>query len=127
MYSILHIEDNKLNRHLIRRYFKRTDIQLIEAENGAEGIDLAQAYRPDLIVLDYHLPDMNGREVAAELRNLSDLNAIPIIGLTADETSILHKQMLTEGFDAVLTKPVSVVSLLHTVENYLRMPMTGIA
>jgi len=127
MHTILYIEDSSLNRHLVRRYFKRTDIQLIEAETGKEGIKLAKAYRPELILLDYHLPDIDGRMVAGELRNLPEVSDTPIIGLTADETYILHRQMLTEGFDEVLTKPISVNGLLHSIERYLSFNVVDIA
>lgn len=127
MHTILHIEDNILNQHLLRRYFKATDVNLIEAETGKQGIHLAQSYQPALILLDYHLPDMNGKVVAKEIRQLAALRDIPIIGLTADETLILHKQMRTEGFDLVLTKPISVTNLLHVISGYVQINKLSIA
>lgn len=127
MHTILHIEDNIINKHLLRRYFRATDVKLIEAETGREGISLAKSSRPDLILLDYHLPDINGRTVASTIRTFPGFENLPIIGITADETSILHKQMLDEGFDQVVTKPISVTGLLHIVENYLHTNLYEIA
>lgn len=127
MHTILHIEDNMLNKHLLRRYFKSTDVLLLEAETGRQGINMAESTRPDLILLDYHLPDINGKTVASTIRTFAGFDDVPIIGLTADDTAILHKQMLDEGFDLVLTKPVSVHGLLHVVDEYLNTKIRGIA
>lgn len=127
MHTILHIEDNMLNKHLLRRYFKSTNVILLEAETGREGIYMAETTHPDLILLDYHLPDINGRTVASTIRTFTGFSHVPIIGLTADDTSFLHKQMLDEGFDRVLTKPISVTGLLHTVEEYLHANLIEIA
>src|SRR5688500_16376993 len=102
MYTILSVEDNMMNKNLLRRYLKHTDVQLLEAETGKAGLELAKNAAPDVILLDYHLPDMNGREIAKELRKMNHLKHVPIIAITADDAGLLRKQMLAEGFDEVL-------------------------
>lgn len=127
MYIVLSVEDNLMNKNLLRRYMKNTDVKLVEAETGKAGLKLAQQITPDLILLDYHLPDINGREVAKLLREMPHLRNVPIVAITADDTGLLRKQMLSEGFDEVLYKPVSTAILLQTMETLLRRPSREIA
>lgn len=119
MHTILSIEDNLINKNLIRRYFRNSDINLLEAGTGDEGIASAKEQHPDLILLDFNLPDMDGKQVAHILRELGDLADVPIIGLTAYDNKVLRLQMLTEGFDEVLYKPVSVGLLMQTIQAHL--------
>jgi CheY-like chemotaxis protein len=127
MHTILSVEDNIMNKNLLRRYLKHTSIQLMEAETGKAGIAMAQESHPDLILLDYHLPDMNGREIAKVLREMAHLKHVPIVAVTADDTGLLRKQMLSEGFSEVLYKPVTTASLLQTIETLLHDSIREIA
>jgi DNA-binding response OmpR family regulator len=119
MVKILSIEDNLLNRNLIRRYFKNSDIQLMEADTGTGGIEAAQEKHPDLILLDFNLPDMDGKAVAHTIREMSDFANVPIIGLTAYDNRVLRLQMLEEGFNEVLYKPVNAAMLMQTIKAHL--------
>jgi CheY-like chemotaxis protein len=127
MYTVLSVEDNMMNKNLLRRYLKHTTIELLEAETGKAGIAMAQNTQPDIILLDYHLPDMNGREIAKRMREMPHLKNVPIIAITADDTGLLRKQMLTEGFNEVLYKPVSTGSLVQTIEAILQNSIREIA
>jgi two-component system, cell cycle response regulator DivK len=127
MYTILSVEDNMMNKNLLRRYLKHTDVELLEAETGKRGLEIAKTATPDVILLDYHLPDMNGREIARELRKMNHLQDVPIIAITADDAGLLRKQMLSEGFDEVLYKPVSTNSLVHSIEALLKSSIREIA
>jgi two-component system cell cycle response regulator len=127
MHTILSDEDNLMNKNLLRRYLKHTSIKLMEAETGKAGIAMAQESQPDLILLDYHLPDMNGREIAKAMREMAHLKHVPIIAITADDAGLLRKQMLSEGFSEVLYKPVTTASLLQTIETLLRDSIREIA
>jgi CheY-like chemotaxis protein len=127
MHTILSVEDNLMNKNLLRRYLKHTSIKLMEAETGKAGIAMAEESQPDLILLDYHLPDMNGREIAKALREMAHLKHVPIIAITADDAGLLRKQMLSEGFSEVLYKPVTTASLLQTIETLLHDSIREIA
>jgi CheY-like chemotaxis protein len=127
MHTILSVEDNMMNKNLLRRYLKHTDIQLLEAETGKAGIAMAKDARPDVILLDYHLPDMNGREIAKRMREMPHLKNVPIVAITADDAGLLRRQMLSEGFSEVLYKPVSTGSLLQTIESLLHSSIREIA
>lgn len=119
MVTILSIEDNLINKNLIRRYFRNSEIQLLEADTGNEGINAVKEKRPDLILLDFNLPDMDGKEVAHIIREMGDFENTPIIGLTAYDNRVLRLQMLTEGFNDVLYKPVNAAMLMQTVKQHL--------
>jgi CheY-like chemotaxis protein len=127
MYTILSVEDNMMNKNLLRRYLKHTDVVLLEAETGKSGLEMAKTAAPDVILLDYHLPDMNGREIAKEMRKMGHLKHVPIIAITADDTGLLRKQMLSEGFDEVLYKPVSTNILVQSIESLLKSSIREIA
>lgn len=119
MPTILSIEDNIINKSLIRRYFRNSDINLLEAENGTDGIETAKEQHPDLILLDFNLPDIDGKEVAHIIKEMGDFANTPIMGLTAYDNRVLRLQMLSEGFDEVLYKPVNVAVLMRTIKDHL--------
>ena len=127
MVTILSVEDNAVNLQLIHRYLKAFDARLVDAATGSEGIQLANAEHPDLILMDIHLPDMNGKDVAACIHDLPQLQNVPIVAITADDTPELRKQCLEEGFDAYLAKPVSVGNLLRVVQNLIGLQGQRIA
>lgn len=127
MVTILIVEDNAMNLQLIHRYLKAFDARLVDARTGLQGIQLANAEQPDLILMDIHLPDMNGKDVAVCIHDLPQLENVPIVAITADDTAELRQQCLEEGFDAYLTKPVSVGNLLRVVQNLIGLQGQRIA
>lgn len=119
MLKILSVEDNPANIEVIHRQLRVFDAQLIDAQTGAEGIQLANTEHPDLVLMDIHLPDMNGKDVATIIRSLPQMASVPIVAITSENSPELRKQCLEMGFDAYLTKPISVGSLLRTVQTVI--------
>lgn len=119
MVTILYIEDNQLNMNLVKKSLKPMRYTMLEAWNGQEGINTALAEKPDLILLDIHLPDMNGIEVAEKLRAQLQTANIPIVALTADVTQEVKEKCLDGDFDAYLMKPVRRSRLLKTIRQML--------
>jgi two-component system cell cycle response regulator DivK len=117
MVTILSVEDNLLNAELIHRYLKSFDGQLLDASTGAEGIQLAHAIHPDLILMDINLPDMSGIDVALTIRDLPGLADVPIVAVTADDTT--RQQCLEAGFNAYLNKPLRVGNFLRVVQSLI--------
>ena len=119
---VLNIDDDNNDRELLSRYLTKAGFQVVEAATGAEGIRLAVEFRPELILLDVRLPDLNGFEVCRRLRENAVTAHIPILQVSAsyrDEAA--RVQSLEAGADAYLMKPVERERLLTTVNSLLRL------
>lgn len=93
---------------------------MLSAAQGRLGVDLARAHRPDLVLLDLHLPDMPGLEVLRELRAAEDTSGIPVVVVSADATSRHAQELLTAGAQFYMTKPLDVPSMLRLLDETLR-------
>lgn len=119
MGKILYVEDNSQNMRLVRKILVHAGYEVVEAENGLTGVDVALNENPDLILMDVNLPDIDGLEVTARLRENNSTKATPIIALTANAMVGDREKALAAGCDGYLPKPVSRVELLKTVETFL--------
>ncbi len=118
--TILYIEDNLSNFRLIERALAlRAKIRLLPAMLGRLGLDLAREHRPDLVLLDLHLPDMSGEELLARLRADPATRDIPVIVLSADATLGQVERLLADGARAYLTKPLDIGEFLALVDDVL--------
>lgn len=97
----------------------RPSVHLLPAMMGTLGLELAREHRPDMILLDLHLPDLRGDKVLAELRADQRTRDIPVVMLTADATKQTGKSLVEQGASAYLTKPIGVRDLLETLDAYL--------
>jgi signal transduction histidine kinase/ActR/RegA family two-component response regulator len=118
--KILYIEDNLSNVRLVERIFsRRGDTELISAMQGRIGISLAQEHQPHLILVDLHLPDINGEEVLRQLRADPGTVGTPIVVLSADATVGSIERLQASGATAYLTKPIDVQALLALLDTIL--------
>jgi CheY-like chemotaxis protein len=116
---VLYIEDTLANVQVVEGILERPpSIRLIPAMLGQLGLDLAREHRPDLILVDLHLPDLPGERVLVELRADSATRHTPVVILSADATRD-RKQMLVGGARAYLTKPIVLRRLLETLDQFL--------
>lgn len=119
---VLYIEDNHANfdllRHLLELY---TGIALLRATTGTEGLALAHAHKPDLIMLDIGLPDMNGFEVLKKIQEDPDLAAIPVFALSANALPAEVQRGLQAGFTQYFTKPIDLQLLLRELKSLLKL------
>ncbi len=112
--TILYVEDNASNLRLIERLLQRhPGVRLLTATLGREGLELARRRRPDLILLDLHLPDLSGREVIGMLRGDPDTRAIPVVVVSADALPTSIEELRAAGARHYLTKPVDVHRLME--------------
>jgi CheY-like chemotaxis protein len=119
--TVLYIEDNPANLRLVEHILSRLgDITMISAPLGRAGIELARTQKPDLVLLDLHLPDIGGDEVALELRADPTTAAIPIIVLSADAYASQRRRLLRIGVDEYVTKPFKVAEMIETVERFVK-------
>ncbi len=119
MSKILYIEDNPQNMRLVRKILKHAGYSVLEAENGLDGLDAAENQRPDLILMDVNLPDIDGLEVTARLKAIDHLAHIPVIALTANAMVGDRERALEAGCDDYLPKPVGRQDLLDIVKQYV--------
>jgi protein-histidine pros-kinase len=118
--TVLYIEDNLASFQLMERIFSRwTGVRLISAMQGRLGIDLAVQHRPDLVLLDLHLPDMHGHEVLQRLRANEATRHIPVIVTSADATSGQVERLTAAGADDYLTKPLNIAQFTEAVRRHL--------
>src|SRR5690606_17167223 len=118
--KLLYVEDNLPNLTLIEAILAdRPEIELLPALQGQMGIYLAVEHRPDLILLDLHLPDLQGEEVLARLRADERTRDIPVVVVSADATAVSLQRLLAAGAAAYLTKPIDVGEFLSTVDRFL--------
>lgn len=117
MATILYIEDDQANRQLVRLLLDRyDDIDFLEAETGYDGLKLAFFHKPDLILLDISLPDIDGNEVLKQLHINSITATIPVIAISGhpvDET-----RQNCPGFQDYLAKPISIHALTQVIHTF---------
>jgi PAS domain S-box-containing protein len=117
--TILYAEDNDVNIELVREVLKlRPACELIVAGNGAQALDMAHAHPPDLFLLDMHLGDMSGFELAHKLAQDPHLADIPRVAFSADAMPDQIHRARDHGFSGYLTKPLDVRALLACVDEY---------
>jgi len=121
--TILYVEDNPSNLRLVERVLaEQTALRFIPAMQGRLGLSLAREHRPDLILVDLHLPDISGEDVLREVKNDPLLARTPVIVLSADATPGQVRRLIAAGARAYLTKPLDVRQLLTHIDGALPAP-----
>ena len=119
-HTVLYIEDNAVNRLLVERVFEhRSTIDVIFATRGLLGLEMARDHQPTVVLLDIHLPDVNGDKVLTRLRDDALTRDIPVVVLSADASDRQMQRLLNLGAAAYLTKPLDVHKLLETVDEMI--------
>jgi two-component system, cell cycle response regulator DivK len=116
---ILCVEDNPQNMRLVRKILKSQGYIVLEAEDGTSGLTMAETEKPDLILMDVNLPDIDGLEVTRRIKAQDHLHHIPIVALTANAMFGDEERCLAAGCDGYIAKPVSKQKLLSNLTSYL--------
>jgi CheY-like chemotaxis protein len=119
MPRLLYVEDNEMNRDMLSRRLQRRGFEVLIAEDGEQGVILAAAEKPDLILMDMSLPVLDGWEATRRIKAAPDTRRIPIIGLTAHAMAADRDKCLEAGCDDYDTKPVELGRLLEKIERLL--------
>lgn len=122
---ILYIEDNPGNRMLVRRVLEAEGYSIIEATDGASGLEMATQMQPDLILLDINLPEIDGYELARRFRDTPSLQQVPILAVTANVMRGDRERTLEAGCDGYIQKPIDVDRLPEQVKEALRRTDTS--
>ena len=115
--TILYVEDNELNRKMLRHLLRNTSYRLIEAHDGETGVTMARSEHPDLILMDVQLPKISGIEATRTLRADPATAATPIIAITSFALSGDEQRAKEAGASAYLAKPYSPFQLLGMIKE----------
>jgi two-component system cell cycle response regulator DivK len=117
---VMVVEDNELNMKLFNDLLEANGYTVIQTRDGLSAIDLARKHRPDLILMDIQLPEVSGIEVTKWLKEDDELRRIPVIAVTAFAMKGDEQKIREGGCEAYISKPISVVSFLQTVDGFLK-------
>ncbi len=119
MKRILVVEDNETNMYLIKFMLEKSGYEVIEAMEGAVGVELAVKEKPDLILMDIQLPDIDGLEATKRIRASEADSEIPIIALTSFAMAGDRERALTAGCTGYIEKPINPETFMAEIEKYL--------
>ena len=118
--KVLIVEDNELNMKLFNDLLVAHGYDTLQSRDGVEALALARQHRPDLILMDIQLPKISGLEVTRRLKQDLELQAIPVIAVTAFAMKGDREKMCNGGCEEYIAKPVSISEFLQIVERFLR-------
>ncbi len=119
MKRILVIEDNETNLYLVRFMLEKSGYEVIEAREGAVGVELAIKEKPDLIIMDIQLPDIDGLEATKRIRASEAAAGIPIVALTSFAMAADREKALAAGCMSYIEKPINPDTFIAEIEKYL--------
>jgi two-component system cell cycle response regulator DivK len=119
MSTILIVEDNAKNMKLVRDVLQHRGYTTLEAETGKAGLQLALSRKPDLVLMDIQLPDIDGTTVLARIREDSSLDAMPVLAVSASVMPDEQQRIVRSGFDGFIAKPISIKPFLAAVQRAL--------
>lgn len=117
--KVLIVEDNELNMKLFHDLLEAQGIDTIETRDGLEVLEIARENKPDLILMDIQLPEISGLDVTKNLKDDDELQDIPVIAITAFAMKGDEEKIREGGCEDYISKPISVVNFLETVNKYL--------
>jgi two-component system cell cycle response regulator DivK len=117
--TILYVEDNPDNRMLVRRVLLAEQYALMEATSAGHALDILQSTRPDLILMDINMPDMDGYTLTAQIKSMSGFERVPIIAITANVMRGDREKTLQAGCDGYIQKPIDIDQLTREIEKFL--------
>ncbi len=118
--TVLIVEDNELNMKLFHDLLEANGYRVLQTRDGLSALDLARHHMPDLILMDIQLPEVSGIEVTKWLKEDDELKSIPVIAVTAFAMKGDEEKIREGGCEAYISKPISVLSFLQTVDGFLK-------
>lgn len=118
--KVLLVEDNYMNKVLVREVLTINNYEVIEAMNGIEALGVLARDRPDLILMDMHLPEMDGITATRIIKSNEAYRDIPVLALTAAVSKTDEEELIGKGFDGYISKPVEFKALIEAISTALR-------
>ncbi len=120
-FTLLYVEDNPANLEVVRELLEfRKDLKLLTTSQAHSGIELARSHRPHLILLDIHLPELDGLGILKRLKAREETRSIPVIAVSANAMESDIQRALSVGFDAYVTKPFDLQVLMKEIDHILK-------
>lgn len=119
MKTALIIEDNHDNMVLITRLLEKSGYLTLQAMTGLEGFEMARQKRPDFIILDIQLPDIEGTDVLKKIRSSEIGNSIPVIAMTSYAMSGDREKLLSAGCDGYIEKPIDPALVISQIKSFI--------
>jgi CheY-like chemotaxis protein len=116
---ILIVEDNEQNMYMMTFLLRENGYEVIGAKNGFETIEKAKAEMPDLILMDIHLPEMDGYETTRRIKGLAEISHIPIVAVTSYAMLGDREKALAAGCVGYIEKPIMTETFLSQIEGYV--------
>jgi CheY-like chemotaxis protein len=117
--TVLVVEDTEDNRQMLSSLLVLSGFQVVEALNGQQAVEVAASVHPDIILMDLSLPHVDGLAATREIRAMPEMNAVPIVAVSAHDTADFHGMALEAGCDAYVTKPIDYPELEALVKQLL--------
>jgi two-component system, cell cycle response regulator DivK len=117
MRRILLVEDNEFNRDMLSKRLRHRGYEVILASNGRQGIDMARSGKPDVVLMDLSLPEIDGWQVTRLLKDDAETRDIPVVALTAHAMLGDREKALEAGCDDYTTKPIDLPLLVGMIER----------
>jgi two-component system cell cycle response regulator DivK len=117
---LLYVEDNPDNRMLIRRILGSEGYTVHEAPSATKAFEILQTLKPDLILMDINMPEMDGYTLTARIRSLPDMGLVPIVALTANVMKGDRERSLEAGCDGYIQKPIDIDTIADQVERFMK-------
>lgn len=120
MAKILIVDDDAFMRHLLQKILQQAGYTILIAKDGQEGIDKIASEKPDLVILDQHMPNMNGDEALRVLRDNPDTRSLPVLIASATSDAEDIEKLKHAGATGFALKPFQPKQLLSTIQQYLK-------
>jgi len=120
--KILLVEDNEMNRDMLSRRLNKKGHQVIVATDGVQGVNMAQAELPDIILMDMSLPELDGWQATQQIKQTDATKHIPVIALTAHAMTGDREKAINAGCDDYDTKPIELPRLLKKIQSLSNDP-----
>ena len=121
--TILYIEDNPENRLLVKRVLEAEGYLVMEADSGMAGLSQAAETRPDLVLMDINLPEIDGYELTRRLKRMNHLAGVPVVAMTANVMKGDREKTLAAGCDGYIQKPIDVDQLPIQIARFLKVKL----
>ncbi|MFQ5737282.1 MAG: response regulator [Thermodesulfobacteriota bacterium] len=118
---VLLVEDNHMNKVLVREILTLNGYDIIDANSGTEGLKKLALEHPDIVLMDLHLPEMDGITATRIIKSDENHRKIPVLALTASGMKGEEQKLLDKGFDGYVAKPIEVKKLLSAIKESIAM------